>query len=52
MEKKLSKIPFTDTPEQAAKLQEVIAANKDDKSHLMKRDRFLRLSSKYTDALI
>jgi len=35
MQKKLSKIPFTDTPEQAAKLQEVIAANKDDKSRLM-----------------
>lgn len=36
MEKKLSKIPFTDTPEQAARLQEAIAANKHDKSHLMK----------------
>ncbi len=35
MQKKLSSIPFTDTPEQAAKLQEVIAANKDDKSRLM-----------------
>ncbi len=36
MEKKLSKIPFADTPEQAAKLQEIIEANKDDESRLMK----------------
>ncbi len=35
MQKKLSKIPFTDTPEQAAKLQEVIDANKHDESRLM-----------------
>ncbi len=35
MQKKLSKIPFSGTPEQAAKLAEVIAANKHDKSRLM-----------------
>ena len=35
MQKKLSKIPFSGTPEQEAKLAEVIAANKHDKSRLM-----------------
>lgn len=35
MQKKISTMPFTDTPEQAAKLQEVIEANKHDKSRLM-----------------
>ena len=35
MQKKLSKIPFNGTPEQEAKLREVIAANKDDQSRLM-----------------
>jgi NADH:ubiquinone oxidoreductase subunit E len=35
MKKKLSNLPFNGTPEQDAKLQEVIAANKDDKSRLM-----------------
>ncbi|MBQ9229198.1 MAG: NAD(P)H-dependent oxidoreductase subunit E [Eubacterium sp.] len=35
MQKKISTIPFTGTPEQAAKLQEVIEANKNDKSRLM-----------------
>lgn len=35
MHKKISKIPFNGTPEQASKLQEIIAANKEDKSRLM-----------------
>ncbi|MBQ7202835.1 MAG: NAD(P)H-dependent oxidoreductase subunit E [Eubacterium sp.] len=35
MQKKLSKIPFSGTPEQEEKLRAVIAANKDDKSRLM-----------------
>lgn len=35
MQKKISKIPFKGTAEQAAKLQEVINANKHDKSYLM-----------------
>ncbi len=35
MEKKISKLPFVDTPEQAAKLSEVIAAANGDKSRLM-----------------
>ena len=35
MQKKLSKIPFSSTPEQDAKLKEVIDANKHDKSRLM-----------------
>ncbi len=35
MEKKISKLPFVDTPEQAAKLDEVIASAKGDKSRLM-----------------
>ena len=35
MQKKISKIPFKGTPEQEAKLNEVIAANKHDKSRLM-----------------
>ncbi len=35
MQKKLSKIPFNGTPEQEAKLLEVIEANKSDKSRLM-----------------
>ena len=35
MQKKLSKIPFSGTPEQEAKLREVIEANKHDKSRLM-----------------
>ena len=35
MKKKLSKIPFSGTPEQEAKLREIIDANKDDKSRLM-----------------
>ena len=35
MQKKISKIPFKGTPEQKAKLDEVIAANKHDKSRLM-----------------
>lgn len=35
MKKKISKIPFSGTAEQAAKLQAVIAENKDDKSRLM-----------------
>ncbi len=35
MEKKISKLPFVDTPEQAAKLEEVIASAKGDKSRLM-----------------
>ena len=35
MLKKLSSIPFAGTPEQAAQLAEVIAANKHDKSRLM-----------------
>lgn len=35
MQKKISSIPFRGTPEQEAKLQEVIAANKHDKSRLM-----------------
>ena len=35
MQKKLSKLPFNGTPEQEAKLKEVIEANKGDKSRLM-----------------
>ncbi len=35
MHKKISKIPFNGTAEQESKLQEVIAANKHDKSRLM-----------------
>ncbi len=35
MLKKISKIPFTDTPEQAAKLDAVIAENTGDNSNLM-----------------
>ncbi len=35
MEKKISKLPFVDTPEQAAKLEEVIASANGDKSLLM-----------------
>ena len=35
MQKKISNLPFTGTPEQEAKLNEVIAANKHDKSRLM-----------------
>ncbi len=35
MQKKLTKIPFSGTPEQEAKLKEVIEANKHDKSRLM-----------------
>ena len=35
MEKKISTLPFVDTPEQAAKLEEVIASAKGDKSRLM-----------------
>ena len=35
MEKKISKLPFVDTPEQAAKLEEVIASANGDKSRLM-----------------
>ena len=35
MQKKISSNPFNGTPEQEAKLQEVIAAHKHDKSHLM-----------------
>lgn len=35
MQKKISKIPFSGTPEQEAKLKEIIAANKQDKSRLM-----------------
>ena len=35
MEKKISTLPFVDTPEQAAKLEEVIASAKGDKSQLM-----------------
>lgn len=35
MQKKISKIPFSETAEQAARLEEVIAANKHDKSRLM-----------------
>ena len=35
MQKKLSKIPFNGTPEQEAKLREIIDANKHDKSRLM-----------------
>lgn len=35
MQKKISKIPFKGTDEQKAKLDAVIAANKDDKSRLM-----------------
>ena len=35
MEKKISKLPFIDTPEQAKKLEEVIAEAKGDKSRLM-----------------
>ena len=35
MQKKISSNPFNGTPEQEAKLQEVIAAHKDDKSRLM-----------------
>lgn len=35
MEKKISKLPFVDTPQQAKKLEEVIAAANGDKSRLM-----------------
>ena len=35
MEKKISKLPFIDTPEQAKKLDEVISAANGDKSRLM-----------------
>ena len=35
MEKKISKLPFIDTPEQAKKLEEAIAAANGDKSRLM-----------------
>ncbi len=35
MEKKISKLPFVDTPEQAKKLEEAIAAANGDKSRLM-----------------
>ena len=35
MQKKISSIPFSGTPEQEQKLRDVIAANKDDKSRLM-----------------
>ena len=35
MKKKVSKLPFKDTPEQAARLQEVIDANRHDPSRLM-----------------
>ena len=35
MQKKISSNPFNGTPEQEAKLQEVIAAHKHDKSYLM-----------------
>ncbi|MBQ8174854.1 MAG: NAD(P)H-dependent oxidoreductase subunit E [Clostridia bacterium] len=35
MQKKISNLPFKGTPEQEAKLNEVIAANKHDKSRLM-----------------
>ncbi len=35
MQKKVSKIPFNGTPEQEAKLREIIAENKHDKSRLM-----------------
>lgn len=35
MEKKISKLPFVDTPEQAKKLEEVIASANGDKSRLM-----------------
>ena len=35
MQKKVSKIPFSGTPEQEAKLREIIAENKHDKSRLM-----------------
>ena len=35
MEKKISKLPFIDTPEQAKKLEDAIAAAKGDKSRLM-----------------
>ena len=35
MQKKLSTLPFKDTPEQSAKLQEIIDANKHDKSLVM-----------------
>ena len=35
MEKKISKLPFIDTPEQAKKLEEVIASANGDKSRLM-----------------
>ena len=35
MEKKISKLPFVDTPEQAAKLEEAIASANGDKSRLM-----------------
>ena len=35
MEKKISKLPFIDTPEQAKKLDEVIAEAKGDKTRLM-----------------
>lgn len=35
MEKKISKLPFVDTPEQAAKLEEAIASANGNKSYLM-----------------
>ena len=35
MQKKISKLPFQGTPEQEARLKEVIAANRHDKSRLM-----------------
>lgn len=35
MKKKISKLPFNGTPEQEAKLKEIIDANKHDKSRLM-----------------
>lgn len=35
MQKKISKLPFKGTPEQEAKLNEIIEANKHDKSRLM-----------------
>ena len=35
MQKKISKIPFSGTPEQEAKLRAVIEANKEDKSRVM-----------------
>lgn len=35
MQKKISKIPFKGTPEQEARLRDVIAANREDKTRLM-----------------